>query len=140
MNESTLSKSLCLCGCGAGVNPGNRYVRNHHSRKRKHAFDYIEEDKGYSTPCWIWQLGTVHGRGGRHYGQVRKNGKSLMAHRLYYEREYGPMPDGLEIDHLCTETLCVRPEHLEAVTHRENMRRLQASKTPCPCCNGKGWV
>ena len=60
------------------------------------------------------------------------------AHRFYYEREYGPIPEGLEIDHLCRNRKCVRPDHLEAVTHRENVLRgvsppaLHARKIHCP--------
>ena len=47
----------------------------------------------------------------------------VMAHRFAYELLVGPIPDDLELDHLCRNTCCVNPEHLEAVTHLENMRR-----------------
>lgn len=47
----------------------------------------------------------------------------MRAHRFAYELHKGPIPKGLEIDHLCRNTLCVNPNHLEAVTHRENVRR-----------------
>lgn len=45
------------------------------------------------------------------------------AHRIAYELVNGPIPEGLEIDHLCRNRLCVRPDHLEAVTTQENLRR-----------------
>jgi hypothetical protein len=54
------------------------------------------------------------------------------AHRASYEMFVGPIPDGLEIDHLCFTLSCVKPEHLEAVTHEVNVQRwLAAFKTHC---------
>ena len=61
----------------------------------------------------------------------------LRAHRVSYEMFVGPIPHGLELDHLCRNPGCVRPDHLEAVTHRENVLRgaspsaLHAIKTHC---------
>lgn len=69
------------------------------------------------------------------------DGKMRLAHRVAYEIHVGPIPDGLEIDHLCRVRCCVNPDHLEPVTHRENMRRSpswnsvgrrQKAKTHCP--------
>lgn len=75
-------------------------------------------------PCWIW---TAHlNRAG--YGQVNRGateGRALV-HRVVYEHEVGPIPDGLELDHLCSVPACCNPAHLEAVTHAENVRRGRA--------------
>lgn len=69
--------------------------------------------------CWLW----TGGKRGCGYGTIRRNGKNTSAHVVAYEMLVGPIPDGLEIDHLCRVRLCVNPEHMEPVTHRENIRR-----------------
>lgn len=75
--------------------------------------------------CWEW-WGAKNSSG---YGSMT-NGKggSALAHRRAYEIAVGPIPEGLQIDHLCLNKICVRPEHLEAVTARENLRRQYVSK------------
>lgn len=55
----------------------------------------------------------------------------MYAHRLSYTLAYGSIPEGLVIDHLCRTPVCVRPDHLEAVTQQENMRRGPGAKTHC---------
>lgn len=68
--------------------------------------------------CWVWKTGTVNGYGSFHY----KNGQ--YAHRFSYEFFTGnKIPSDREIDHICRNKLCVNPEHLEVVTHRENVLR-----------------
>jgi hypothetical protein len=66
--------------------------------------------------CWLW-TGAKHALG---YGQQRIDWRIVPAHRFSYELLVGPIPEGLQIDHLCRVPSCVRPSHLEPVTHREN--------------------
>lgn len=73
--------------------------------------------------CYIWQ-GSTNGRG---YGIISVEGRRCYVHRVTYELEHGPIPRGLMIDHLCRQTLCCNPDHLEAVTNRENTIRGKVS-------------
>lgn len=66
------------------------------------------------------------------YGKIKKSGKAIYAHRWYYEQRFGPIPDGMELDHLCAPSggprSCVNPEHLEPVSGTENKRRGNGAK------------
>jgi hypothetical protein len=107
----------CECGCGRTVRFGPR-VRGHYGRKSP--VDYLVEDRGYKTPCWIWQLAKRplgYGVG------PRVDGKLTLAHVLYYLKFKGPIAEGMELDHLCRVPSCVNPDHLEPVTHAENIQR-----------------
>lgn len=55
-------------------------------------------------------------------------GKQRLAHRIAYERVYGPIPDGKVIDHTCGQRACVNPEHLEPVSQAVNIRRGRGTK------------
>ena len=83
------------------------------------------------TGCWEWTgatWGGKHSDGKYKYGAFRRQ----YAHRWAYERWKGPIPPKYAIDHLCLNTRCVNPVHLEAVTHQENDRRKKAKITQCP--------
>ena len=70
--------------------------------------------------CWLW-TGSRDRKGYGHFYSVSTS--SNLAHRWSYEDAYGPMPDGLQSDHLCRVTSCVRPSHIEAVTSKVNTER-----------------
>lgn len=69
--------------------------------------------------CWTW-TGRIKPNG---YGVFKIGENNVYAHRYAYELFVGPIPAELVIDHLCRNRLCVRPDHLEPVTDRENILR-----------------
>lgn len=78
--------------------------------------------------CWAW-TGAINSRG---YGCVAVNRKSQLTHRVAYQLLVGPIPAGLQIDHLCRNKRCCNPAHLEAVTGKVNSGRTdRAEKTLC---------
>jgi hypothetical protein len=121
----------CGCGCGkrthlattsdpkTGRKKGEPcfFLPGHNRRK---PVRYIEVEMGYETPCWRSQL-AINKDG---YG-VSWNGRGSMslAHRVQWELEHGPIPDGLEIHHLCGQRNCMNTSHLEILTRREHLVR-----------------
>ena len=85
--------------------------------------------------CWNWTAG----RNSHGYGGFFLNGKMYHAHRIMHVLTTGkPIPQKMHVDHLCRNTQCINPKHLEVVTHRENILRghnvasRNAVKTHCP--------
>lgn len=80
---------------------------------------------GMVTPtgfCWEWRGSLRDG-----YGKINvagsRGGRIATAHRVAYEMLIGPIPEGMQIDHLCRNRACVNPDHLEPVSAQENMAR-----------------
>lgn len=71
--------------------------------------------------CRIWVGATDRG-----YGRISVGGVVMRVHRVVWESVNGPVPDGMELDHICRIRACCNPDHLEAVTHSENVRRSYA--------------
>lgn len=115
---------LCECGCGEAVRTAQfpsqqaRFISGHNAKVGRPP-EYIEEDRGYKTPCWVWQrFMSKYG-----YGIMFRSGKPIMAHRHYYERATGLMPSPNEhLHHLCKIRLCVNPSHLEPMVRIAHMR------------------
>lgn len=89
--------------------------------------------------CWPW-LGSVKETGYGNFALHAANRTTIVrAHRFAYELWRGPIPAGLDLDHLCRSRACVNPSHLEPVTRRENLHRspiTNAGKRCCPMCGG----
>lgn len=85
----------------------------------------VEKSEG----CWLW-IGTGNRSGYGHFSIRGRGGRAKVgAHRFAYELAVGPIPDGLTIDHLCFNTSCVNPDHLEPVSQAENSKRAWKART-----------
>ena len=130
--------SLGRCGCGCGAEPALakssdartgrvrgqplRYLTGHHRRR---AVRYLKFWLGHTSDCWVWR-GARNVKG---YGLIANGrGGCALAHRVYYEKAKGPIPAGLQIDHLCRVPMCVNPDHLEPVTAAQNVQRGRKTK------------
>jgi hypothetical protein len=69
--------------------------------------------------CWLWTAAL----NSNSYGHIDVDGHSVKAHRFSYELLVGPVPEGLDLDHLCRVRHCVRPDHLQPVTRPTNILR-----------------
>lgn len=134
---------LCLVGGCDKPTVGQGLCRKHYQRNWKHGDPSINlrpemeqtlEERfwakvnkdgpipGYCPhlgPCWLWEAScSLDG-----YGQIGVYGSLVRAHRFSYELMCEPIPDGLEIDHLCRVRACVNPAHLQPVTSQVNAHR-----------------
>ena len=89
------------------------------SKRRPPIERFTEKVQVTDAGCWQWLA--YCGENG--YGRFYLAGKGWLAHRWSYEHHVGPVPAGLQIDHLCRNRGCVNPEHMEPVTPAENVRR-----------------
>jgi hypothetical protein len=133
MPSETIAINPCDCGCGEDAGfwgytdksqgriegEPKRFAHGHNRRRAASERFWEKVDK--RGECWIWTAGTSAAGYGL-FGSGEQ-GKMVYAHRTAYQFEAGPIPDGLELDHLCRNPRCVNPDHLEPVTHQENCKR-----------------
>jgi hypothetical protein len=77
-----------------------------------------------TTGCWEWK--TKQGA----YPTYDINGKNIRVHRLVLEAKFDGIPLGSQhAHHVCANTMCVNPDHLQPVTHRENVAEMMARQS-----------
>ena len=95
--------------------------------------EQVYEHISIDHDCWEWH--GFHDRDGYAYLSFAQT----PVHRVVFEDTFGPMPKGTQIDHLCRNTSCVNPTHLEAVTSAENIRR-RVRRLPDACPRGHAYT
>jgi len=131
--------TTCACGCGEMPNlaPHSdrkkgwvkcrplKWRKSHHERGEGGFLAFEITENG----CWEFRRGMGAG-----YGSLVIAGQKRLAHRYVYETFVEPIPEGLQIDHLCRNRACINPDHLEPVTQSVNLRRgrsVEREKTHC---------
>lgn len=99
------------------------------SRQRRSAVERLMSKVEKTVDCWNWTGAVTPGGYGNMLGDIP--GSRLYVHRLAHQAFVGLIPVGYEIDHLCQNARCVRPDHLEAVSPEENRRRVTERRTHC---------
>ena len=124
---------MCQCGCGQATATATcdhrptgrkkgvplRYIHGHNRRRN---YGWVEEDRGYVTPCWIWQ-GGIEASG---YGYTCRDGRKCVVHRQAWVDANGPIPAGLLVCHHCDVPACMNPAHLFLGTQQDNIDDMMA--------------
>ncbi len=117
---------LCACGCGQPVprakvgRPSRGWIKGEYVRfavGHGGATASVEYIVDTDTGCWIWQ----RGQDGHGYGAKFNGTRMDKAHRMYYRRYKGDIPEGMDLHHTCATPACVNPDHLIPMDRMEHM-------------------
>lgn len=141
--SSGVSTQLCECGCGLPTQisprtstkkrwvkgqprrfaaPGHNAIVTNRPHRILSEDDWQEEERGYLSPCWIWQDNRDESKQRFPHRMLMLNRKRVAAHRAVYELFVGAIPEGHHLHHLCFQCACVNPDHLVPMTPSEHMR------------------
>ena len=91
-------------------------------RRGPRSFPVVAEDRGYETPCWIWQA-AVNTAGYGTRGKPCANPVKLeQTHRAAYEFAFGPLDPELILHHLCEQKRCMNPSHMVPISRARHIR------------------
>lgn len=130
-----LAKSFCSphyyrmikYGCPTSGKPVGKY-QTRPSHKKIPVKDRLLSKIKKSNGCWVWQGAVVDENADYLYGQMKVNGVPRRVHRLSYVEHKGKIPPDYDVHHSCRNTLCINPNHLEALSRPEHNRRSLESK------------
>lgn len=129
----TIRKQTLAGAALIGVDPATLINVIQYKDRDERFWDYVFPEP--NSGCWIY----AGGDNGHGYGAFHTKSGRRYAHRIAYEEIKGPIPKGMELDHLCCVRCCCNPDHLEPVTRKENQRRaaargavFRAPTTHCP--------
>ena len=128
----SVTQGYCRCGCEQQTPIASRtrhdlghqkgqptpFVAGHSLRWEPPLQRFLKQLKPSPTGCIEWQGFLVNG-----YGRIHRQGRQMPVHRFAYEQANGKIPPQYPLDHLCRNTRCVNPDHLEIVSHRVNILR-----------------
>lgn len=127
------TRGICTVESCEKPNYAKKMCKDHYYRVRKFGRTdllptYTVEERLWAKTnktdsCWLWTAGTQYG-----YGVLQVDLLPRRVHRLSYEMHYGPIPEGMFIDHKCRVKLCLNPEHLRLATPKQNTEN--KSKSP----------
>jgi hypothetical protein len=95
------------------------------TRRRRPVAVRFEAKVDRSGDCHLWTGAKRVQRDGLPYGHLKgEDRRMILAHRLAWELAFGPIPPGLQVDHVCRVRLCVNPAHLRLATQKQNAENL----------------
>jgi len=112
-SRSRVSRWCVAAVTKSGVHNDRRLIQLHSKTLVQRLFDRMGSPE---NTCWTWQGSLEDER----YGSFAFDGTTTKVHRLVYDTFLGPIPDGFEVDHICTNPACVNPKHLQVVSSSEN--------------------
>lgn len=143
---TTHTGTCAIGGCDDPVK-ARGYCNRHYLRDYRNggptagaAFRWTDDDQRLweqidaTGPCWEWTGSRTNG-----YGYTTHCGTRGRVHRIVWTLLVGPIPAGMQLDHLCRNRACCNPDHLEPVTQQENIRRGANGGHKPTCPNGHGY-
>lgn len=129
-----MARTPCIIDDCETPNHARGLCPKHYSRLRRNGSPHATPSRDHGAiflrsterrgDCLIW-TGTIGSDG---YGTMGVNGKTVRAHRFAYEREHGPIPEGMYVDHICWNRICCNVEHLRLATPQENLQNLSGAR------------
>lgn len=131
--EKVWNETLCTQAVSKATGWSLRSIDSHISEMRRAGYEMKYRPNAFDemydrvtkteSGCWLWTNDAVHG-----YGAIRIGRRTFRAHKVSWERNFGPVPDGMYVCHKCDVPACINPQHLFLGTPLDNTRDRMAKK------------